>query len=100
MPTMNQQDVVNAIVESSRGAGKREVSQLQVRFVLQAQRDVTLAYLRENLSNTVLLTGFGTFYARRTKPKTFKDVHTRAVKTIPARTNVGLKFKPSLRKGL
>lgn len=100
MPSMNQQEVVDAIVEASRGAGKREVTQLQARFVLQAQRDITLAYLRENLSNTVLLTGFGTFYARRTLAKRFRDVRTRGWREIPAKTVIGLKFKAELRKGL
>lgn len=97
---MNQQDVVNAIVEASRGAGKREVTQLQVRFVLQAQRDVTLSYLRENMSNSVLLTGFGVFVIQRKKARRYQDVRTRAWHTVPARATVALKIKPSLRRAI
>ncbi len=100
MADLNQQDIVDQIVQNTRGQGKREVTQLQARTVLQMQRDIVLGFLQADPSRRVLLTGFGIIYVRRVKARTIKHVRTGSQIVVPGRLTLRMKFTAKIRNGV
>lgn len=90
---LNQSEMVDLIVATAAGQGRREVTQLQARTVLLLLRDITLAHLRDNPEAVVLFTGLGGFFVKHQKARTIKSVRSKATLHLPKK--IGLGFKPS-----
>ncbi len=95
---MNKQDMTDQIVQMSRGAGKREVTQLQARFVLTTFGQLAVDALRAG--EEVQCFGIGKLVAKHAKARKGRNPRTGAITTIKARTVIRLILLRRLRKGI
>jgi nucleoid DNA-binding protein len=95
---MNKQDITNQIVELSRGNGKREVTQLQARYVLTMFGVLALDALKAK--EPVTCFGLGKLVPAIAKARKGRNPRTGAPINIPAKLTIKLTLLGRLQKGL